>query len=95
MPSVPAYDEIHERVGGEVYIALPAYNDIHGAIALYSVPKFRTFEFRPTRYEYARLHALSSPFVCGVVLLECNNWLFYVMSRHSLYCTACACQSFQ
>ena len=32
----PAYNEIHKRIGGEVYIALPAYNDVHGAIALYS-----------------------------------------------------------
>ena len=63
MPCVPAYIEIHERVGGEVYIVLPAYNDIHGTIALYSVSKFSTFEFRPTRCEYARLHALSSPFL--------------------------------
>ena len=36
-------------------------NDIHGAIAIYSVSKFSTFEFCPTRCEYARLHALSSP----------------------------------
>ena len=36
-----------------VYIALPAYYDIHGAIALYSISKF---EFRPTRCKYARLH---------------------------------------
>ena len=48
MPRVPTYNEIHEHVGGEVYIVLPAYNDIHGAIALYSVSKFSTFEFRPS-----------------------------------------------
>ena len=44
----PPYNEIHEHVGDEVYIALPAYNDIHGTIALYSVSKFSTFEFRST-----------------------------------------------
>ena len=65
MPCVPAYNEIHEHIGGEVYIALPAYNDIHGTIALYSVSNFGTFEFRPTHCEYACLHALSSPFGRG------------------------------
>ena len=35
MPRVPAYNEIHEHVGSEVYVALPAHNDIHGTIALY------------------------------------------------------------
>ena len=62
LPCVPAYNEIHKYIGGEVYIPLIACNDIHGAIALYSVSKFRTFEFHPTRYEYACLHALFSPF---------------------------------
>ena len=35
--------DIHEHVGGEDYIPLPAYNDIYGIIALYSVSKFSTF----------------------------------------------------
>ena len=60
MPCVSAYNEVHEHVGGEVYIALPAHDD--NAIAFYSVSKFRTFEFRPTHCEYAHLHALSTPF---------------------------------
>ena len=59
MPRVPAYNEIHECIGG-VYVALPACNDIHGTIALYGASKFRAFEFHPTRYEYACFHALSS-----------------------------------
>ena len=45
MPCVPAYNEIHKHVGGEVYIAFPAYNDIRSAIALYSVSKFAHLNF--------------------------------------------------
>ena len=79
MPRGPTYNEIHEHVGGEVYIALPAYNDIHSAIALYSVSKFSTFEFRPTRCEYARLHALlhalSSPFWGVNAPLACGRYI--------------------
>ena len=56
MPCVPAYNEINERVGGKVYIVPPACNDIHGAIAFYSMSKFSTFEFCPTHCEYVRLY---------------------------------------
>ena len=45
MPRVSAYNEIHECVGGEVYITLPTYNDIHGAIALYGVSKLAHLNF--------------------------------------------------
>ena len=62
MPCVPAYNEIHKHVGGEVYTSLPACNDIHSAVTLYSVSKFSRFEFFLTCCEYALLHALSSPF---------------------------------
>ena len=60
MPHVPAYNETHEYnvIEGEIYIVLLASNDIHSAIALYSVSKFSTFEFHPTHYEYVCLHAL-------------------------------------
>ena len=86
MSCVPAYNEIHEHVGGEVYIALPAYNDIHGTIALYSVSKFSTFEFRPTR-EYACLHALSSPFwgVDAPLVLNHCHVLVALNIHHSLF----------
>ena len=35
------HNEIHKCVGGKVYTALPVYNEIHGAIAIYSSPKLR------------------------------------------------------
>ena len=35
------HNEIYKCVGGEVYTALPVYNEIHGAIAIYSSPKLR------------------------------------------------------
>ena len=35
------YNEIHKCVGGEVYTALPVYNEICGTIAIYSSPKLR------------------------------------------------------
>ena len=51
MPHVPAYNETHEHIGSEIYTVLLGSNDIHGAIALYSVSKFSTCEFCPTHYE--------------------------------------------
>lgn len=42
---MPAYNEIHEHVGGEVYIALPACNDIHDTISLYSVSSLAHLNF--------------------------------------------------
>ena len=35
------HNEIHKCVGGKVYTVLPVYNEIHGAIAIYSSPKLR------------------------------------------------------
>ena len=40
MPCIPAYNDIYEHVGGEVYIAFPACNDTHCATVLYSVSNF-------------------------------------------------------
>ena len=87
MPRVPDYNEIHELVGGEVYIALPSYNDIHVAIALYSVSKFSTFEFCPTRCEYAYLHALSSPLggVYKPLDHSCNKYCNLIGQKEVFY----------
>ena len=49
------YNETHGHIGGEGYVALPAYNNIHGIIAAYNVSKFSTSEFRSTCDEYAHL----------------------------------------
>ena len=54
---------------GEVYIALPAYNDIHGTIALYSVSKFSTFAFRPTHIVSVHAYMRSPPPFWGVFAL--------------------------
>ena len=35
---------------GEVDTLLPVYNEIHGAVAIYSSPKFRTDDHVPTNY---------------------------------------------
>ena len=51
------HNEIHKCVGGEVYTALPAYNEIHGAIATYSSPKLGNE--RP--YFILRIYALTCP----------------------------------
>ena len=61
MPRVPAYNEIHECVGGQVYTALPSYNDIHSTIALYSVLSQAHLNFA---LHVASMHAYmpSSPF---------------------------------
>ena len=32
VPRIPAYNEIHECIGADVYTMLPAYVDIHGIV---------------------------------------------------------------
>lgn len=56
MQCASAYNEIHEHAGGEVYVVLPAYNDIHSTIASYSV-NISYLNFAPHAMSMHALHA--------------------------------------
>ena len=62
--AVAVHNEIHKCVGGEVYTALPVYNEIHGAIAIY-ILNLVMFWISPyihvTYIIRGLIHALSPP----------------------------------
>ena len=73
--------KIHERVGGEVYIALPVYNDIHGTICasmLLPYTVFLSLAHLPYTLRVCALTCPLLPFFGGSISPCSHGWLLFL-----------------